>query len=195
MRSSLDPVNAHFYATSGVTQDFLLIPKDTPHFGGTYGPADIIFIAEGEHGSRAVEAYEFPPLEFLAPPESEAQKLRMKLPPPPSAMESGQDDHDAAMEALTSDLESTLDSMQITHEPRKSDLPVSLWSGPNAVVRAELVAVEKAGYERLLEGSEHETLKLPTKGGVSVPDEDVLQDAKMTKVFMLWLSCYVCFRH
>lgn len=189
MRRSLDPLNAHFYPTSGVTQDFLLVPSDNPHFGGTWGPADIILIAEGEHGSRAIEAYEFPPLEFLAPPEPEAEKLKMNLPPPPSAMESD----DAAMEALTSDLESTLASMKITHEPRKLDLPSALWSGPNAVVKAELVAVERAAYERLVDESGYEALELPMKGGVALPDEDVLQEAKMTKVCIseFTVSCIV----
>lgn len=183
MRESLDPLNAHFYATSGVTQDFLLVPKDNPHFGGTWGPADIILIAEGEHGSRAVEAYEFPPLGFLAPPEQEVENLKNNLPQPPSAMES--EDSEAAMNALTSDLESTLASMRITHAPRKIDLPAALWSGPNAVTKAEIVAVDRTAYETLTKTSAYEALELPLKGGVAYPDEDVLKEAKMTKVQFL----------
>ncbi len=66
MQESLDPQSAYSYRTPGLVQDFLLMPRDSPHFAGTWNPTTILMLFDGGENVRAIEARQFPPLEFLA---------------------------------------------------------------------------------------------------------------------------------
>ncbi|KAI9462922.1 lethal giant larvae like, C-terminal-domain-containing protein [Russula earlei] len=169
MRGSLDPLSAYFYHTPGLAQDFLLMPRDSPHFGGTWNPMTILMLFESGENIRAIEAWQFPPLEFLASAQEASQSAR-------EPKEEG-DGHDA----LTQDLSATLQSMTVNEEPKKFSLPPPLWSGLDAVVDAGLFSIDRIAYETLSKGSERESDELPLEGGVSVPDEDIASAIKYAK--------------
>jgi hypothetical protein len=171
MRESLDPQSAYFYGTPGLAQDFLLIPHDSPHFGGTWNPHVILMLFESGGHVRAIEARQFPPLEFLASAQESSQSAG-------EAQEEGGDRHDA----LTQDLATTLQSMTVNEEPKKLHIPPSLWSGPDAIVDASLFLIDRPAYETLSRGSESRTDDLPLEGGISVPDEELAGTIKYAKV-------------
>jgi syntaxin-binding protein 5 len=169
MRESLDPLSAYFYGTTGLAQDFLLIPRDSPHFGGNWNPTAILMLFESREHIRAIEARQFPPLEFLA----SAQELSQ------SAEQPEGDSHDN----LVQDLSTTLQSMTVNEEPKKLHLPPSLWSGPDAMVEATLFSLDRIAYETLSRTNEHEPDHLLLEGGISMPDEEVSGGIKYAKVF------------
>ncbi|KAF8274032.1 lethal giant larvae like, C-terminal-domain-containing protein [Lactarius quietus] len=160
MRDSLVPLNAYFYPTPGLAQDFLLMPRDSPHFGGTWNPTTIVLLFESEDETRALEARQFPPLEFLASASTLSQR---------------------SDEALAQDLATTLQSMTVNEEPKKLHLPPSLWSGPDAVVNADLVSLDRIAYETLSRSAEPRFDELLLEGGISTPDEEVTGAIKHAK--------------
>ncbi|KAI0257073.1 hypothetical protein BJV78DRAFT_1277663 [Lactifluus subvellereus] len=167
MRDSLDPLSAYFYGTPGLTQDFLLTPRDSPHFGGTWNPTAIMILFESGGHTCAIEARQFPPLEFLA----SARELSQ------SAEQPTGDSHDN----LAQDLATTLQSMTMNEEPKKLHLPPSLWSGPDAIVEATLFSLDRIAYETLSRASEHSPDHLLLEGGIAMPDEEVAAVIKYAK--------------
>jgi syntaxin-binding protein 5 len=173
MRESLDPLNAYFYRTPGLAQDFLLMPQDSPHFSGTWNPTTILMLFEGGEHVRAIEARQFPPLDFLASTQLEDASQN-----PEQTKEVDGDSHDA----LSQDLATTLQSMSLIEEPKKFNLPSSLWSGPDAVIGASLFLLDRIAYETLSGASEHNPDDLPLEGGCSIPDEEISGAIKYAKV-------------
>ncbi|KAF8506641.1 lethal giant larvae like, C-terminal-domain-containing protein [Russula emetica] len=170
MRESLDPQNAYFYRTPGLAQDFLLMPRDSPHFAGTWNPTTILMLFEDGENVRAIEARQFPPLELLACAREESRSAGQ-------AEETEGDDRDA----LTQDLAATLQSMTVNEEPKKLNLPPSLWSGSDAIVDASLFSLDRVAYETLSRFSEHGLDDLHLEGGISVPDESIAGTIKYAK--------------
>jgi syntaxin-binding protein 5 len=171
MRESLDPQSAYCYRTPGLVQDFLLMPRDSPHFAGTWNPTTILMLFDGGENVRAIEARQFPPLEFLA----SAQQTSLSA---EQVEETEGDDRDV----FTQDLAATLQSMTVNEEPKKLNLPPLLWSGSDVIVDASLFLLDRISYETLSRSSEHGLDDLPLEGGISVPDENVAGTIKYAKV-------------
>lgn len=171
MRESLDPQSAYFYRTPGLAQDFLLMPRDSPHFAGTWNPTTILMLFKDEDNVHAIEARQFPPLELLAYTQEASRSAGQ-------AEETGGDDRDA----LTQDLAATLQSMTVNEEPKKLNLPPSLWSGSDVIVDASLFSLDRIAYETLSRSSEHGLDDLRLEGGISVPDENIAGTIKYAKV-------------
>ena len=172
MRESLVPLNAYFYPTPGLAQDFLLTPRDSPHFGGTWNPTTILMLFESGDEIRALEARQFPPLEFLASASTLSHTTE----------ETNDDDEKESDEDLARDLAKTLQSMTVNEEPKKLRLPPSLWSGPDAVVDADLVSLDRIAYETLSKPTEPRFDELLLEGGISTPDEEIASAIKNAKV-------------
>lgn len=170
MQESLDPQSAYFYRTPGLAQDFLLMPRDSPHFAGTWNPTAILMLFEDEEKVRVIEARQFPPLELLASAQETSRSA--------GQAEAEGDDRDA----LTQDLAATLQSMTVNEEPKKLNLPPSLWSGSDAIVGASLFSLDRIAYETLSRPSEHGLGDLHLEGGISVPDENIAGTIKYAKV-------------
>jgi syntaxin-binding protein 5 len=168
MRESLDPLSAYFYRTTGLAQDFLLTPRDSPHFDGTWNPTAILMLFESEEHIRAIEARQFPPLEFLARTQEQSQ----------NAEQPQGDSHDN----LAQDLATTLQSMTVNEEPKKLHLPPSLWGGPDAMVEATLFSLDRIAYETLSRTSQRGPDHFLLEGGISMPDEQVSSVIKYAKV-------------
>jgi syntaxin-binding protein 5 len=171
MRESLDPQSAYFYRTPDLVQDFLLTPRDSPHFAGAWNPTTIMMLFGDGENVHAIEARQFPPLELLACAQEASQSAGQ-------AEETEGDDRDA----LTQDLAATLQSMTVNEEPKKLNLPPSLWSGSDAIVDASLFSLDRIAYETLSRSSEHGSDDLHLEGGISVPDENIAGVIKYAKV-------------
>ncbi|KAH9044417.1 lethal giant larvae like, C-terminal-domain-containing protein [Lactarius pseudohatsudake] len=170
MRESLAPLSAYFYPTPGLTQDFLLMPRDSPHFGGTWNPTAILMLFEGGEETRALEAQQFPPLEFLA-----------SAPAPSQNTEETTDGDEESHECLAQDLATALQSMTVNEEPKKLRLPPSLWTGPEAIVDADLFSLDRIAYETLSRSGEPRSDDLLLEGGISIPDEEIVTAIKHAK--------------
>ena len=74
MIESLNPSKSFFYETFGVVQDYLLMPRNSPHLAGNFDPYAILILTQSTHNARTVKAYQYPPPGFigtsLSPPES-----------------------------------------------------------------------------------------------------------------------------
>ena len=136
MRLAVIPEKAYLYPSAGVPQDFLLLPKDSPHFAGTWDPTAILLLSDGRREARVLEAYQFPPPCFEAEPE-------VSSPPPPETPIEGTDP------AFSREIASTLELMKLTDDPRPLRLPPSLWSGPGGVISGALVSLDRDCYEVL----------------------------------------------
>ena len=64
MRQSVAPKNLHTYSTVGTPQDFLLLPRESPHFSGSWDPQSVLLLSDSSKETRATEAYQFPPPNF-----------------------------------------------------------------------------------------------------------------------------------
>lgn len=98
MIESLNPLKSFFYETIGVVQDYLLMPRSSPHFAGNFDPYAILLLTESTHDARAVQAYQYPPPGFiktdLSPSEVETEEGmekpstdNLQSPPPPTPPE------------------------------------------------------------------------------------------------------------
>ena len=173
MRESLDPQSAYFYRTPGLVQDFLLMPRDSPHFAGTWNPTTILVLFGDGENVRAIEAWQFPPLELLSCAHEASRGAEQ-------VEETEGDDPDP--DTLTQDLAATLQSMTVNEEPKKLNLPPSLWSGSDAIVDASLFSLDRIAYETLSRSSEHGSDDLHLEGGISVPDDNIAGSIKYAKV-------------
>ncbi|GAA6059605.1 hypothetical protein JCM10212_005104 [Sporobolomyces blumeae] len=76
LRASVSPVGHHLYPTSTPPEDFLLLPRTSPHFGLAFDPTTILIttgpdrrhpVLAAPHAVNNVEAWSFPPSALRAP--------------------------------------------------------------------------------------------------------------------------------
>ncbi|KAF9502306.1 hypothetical protein BDN71DRAFT_1437870 [Pleurotus eryngii] len=158
MRESVVANNAHFYPTDSIVQDYLLIPRDNPHFGGTFDPTAIILLCEGPGDTRVVEARQFPPPVFSSATDT---------PKPVSNPELGAED---AQDDLLDELAQTLKAMELDSGPMHLTLPVSLGDG-RSLVDGHLLTLSRDAHESLLANGSLRQTKLPLKGGTAWAEE------------------------
>lgn len=78
MCRSIEPTKSFFYRTSGVVQDYLLIPTSSPHFSGSFDPYAIIFLVDFVGSTRATEGYLFPPSGFFTREASSSDRVESR---------------------------------------------------------------------------------------------------------------------
>lgn len=171
MRVSVTPANLHTYSTVGTPQDFLLLPRDSPHFSGAWDPHAILLLSDGSKDSRAVEAYQFPPPIFAI----------SKIAPTPVSPEPTPAEGESSEDVLSDEIAATLESMKLNDDPKPLILPPALWNGPSGVVAGELVSLEKEAYGALTmdNASSEESIRL--KGGAAWV-EDLEGQMKLIRV-------------
>lgn len=171
MRQSVTPKDIHTYSTVGTPQDFLLLPRESPHFSGSWDPYGILLLSDGDKESRATEAYEFPP------PSFDIYKTHKPAPTSPKP------ESESAEDALSDEIASTLESMKLNEDPKSIEVPPALWSGPIGVTSGAFINVERDSYETLISGNTPvEGLKL--RGGAAWVDDDDNQQ-KFLRVSLL----------
>jgi syntaxin-binding protein 5 len=172
MRASVTPSDTYSYTTPTPVVDLMVLPKESPHFGGTYDPEAIMFLTEGKGGTRSLEARVFPPPQFK--PVSDV------IAPIP-----GPTDHDA--QDIDIDLAATLAAMQVIDDPTDIELPQALWSGKNAPEQMKLVKLERDAHTKLTNGRQ-DSSSLPLFGGQAWAEET--HDTRLIKVprMIWWIS-------
>ena len=89
MISSLNLSKSFFYETFGcVVQDYLLIPRNSPHLAGNFDPYAILLLTENTDNASTVRACQYPPPGFVntnltpreAPIEAETEENIEELP-------------------------------------------------------------------------------------------------------------------
>ncbi|KAI0334428.1 hypothetical protein GY45DRAFT_1334312 [Cubamyces sp. BRFM 1775] len=159
MVQSLIVKDVYTYTTVGPVQDFHLFPRSTPHFSGHYDPSAILIVSDSDvPEARTSEAFEFPPPTFYGTPDSPTTHRQ----PATAPGEGGVDPE----EALADELAITLQSMEVSDEPRTASLPPQLWD----VLGEYLLKVDKHAYDTMVRDKlaplDGEVL-LPVKGGVA----------------------------
>lgn len=171
MRESLLPSKTFFYATVGPTQDFLLFPRDNPHFSGTYDPVAILLLSDFVGGTRAIEAFQFPPQEFITLPSitpNTTFSTNSRAAEPPGD--------------ISEDLAETLQAINMTDDPKRLEVPFSLWNGSSGILHAQIVKIERDAFETLTAEADVNNEALPLTGGVAWSNKTVTNDTKLLKV-------------
>ena len=183
MKQSLDPKDAHIYYTKGTIQDFFLIPKNSPHFSGTFDPTAIVLVYDCDRDARATEAYQFPPPVFTSPSSPELDDTKTGDTQEESAVDktTTEDGEDVDKDPLADELTDTLLSMSLVdNDPRLIQLPPSLWSGVEGGI---FYVFDKHVFETLMDAGETQCGDvLPLQGGVAWV-EDTEQQMKLMKVW------------
>ena len=183
MRDSLNHSKTFFYYTHGTVQDYLLIPRDNPHYAGVSDPIAILLLTEGTGGSRVLEAFQFPPPEFSPPTDVDGDydgSKEKKIDP---------------MDTLYDDLAFTLRSLQMSDEPKRLQLPPTLMNGSIGLQNGQLLKVETDTYHRLAGGSIDDTLCLPLAGGLAWADDTKKTELKLSKVRHWRTTTTICHIH
>jgi syntaxin-binding protein 5 len=170
MRQTVLASTSFKYYSSGIVQDFLLIPRDSPHFSGSFDPISILLLADSQGKSRAVEAYRFPPSAILSFTSTESDLL------------SSASDPVETSDTLSQELASTLDSMRLDQDPERMGLPCPLWSGNSGIIGGQILKLDRDSYRNLISGGEDTNDILPFKGGFAWSDETAAADFKLAKV-------------
>ncbi|KAK0246422.1 WD40 containing snare-dependent exocytosis protein [Armillaria nabsnona] len=143
MRDSLVPTRSYFYSCDDTVQDYLLIPRNSPHLSGVFDPMSILILSESMGDTRALEACEFPPPSF-------------------STQEVGSSDapeEDTNQDTLD-ELSETLKSLQMSSDPQQLRLPWPLCSG---LLHGRLSVVSRDAYQSLVVAVEP-----PVEGALSL---------------------------
>ncbi|KAG6837327.1 hypothetical protein H0H93_011422 [Arthromyces matolae] len=166
MRDSLEVLDSFFYFTQATIQDYLLVPRSSPHFNSTFDPIAILLLTEGEGGSRTIEAYQYPP-QALSCDDTKSPTPALKVKPDPLT--------------LAEDLAETLKDLEETEGPRKLITPPSLYYGKSGILGGQLLKVERETYQALASGKEQADIFLSLNGGRAWADESTSKDLKLAK--------------
>jgi hypothetical protein len=171
MLAFLESSDVYFYNTEGPTQDFLLIPRSSPHLGAAFDPTAVVLLSEPDGESRSVEAKEFPPPEFVA-------RISGKTEPIASPMT----DTKPSVDDI---LASTLEELQIIREPAEIALPTAVWTGVHAILDGDLIHMDDGAHDRLLQQGAALDYTGISRGGcawVDYGNEGQSRDVRWTKV-------------
>ncbi|KAF8640450.1 hypothetical protein AX17_000114 [Amanita inopinata Kibby_2008] len=169
MRDSLCSIKTFFYSTPNIVQDYLLIPRDNPHYSGNFDPVAIILMTEQDNNSRRLEAFEFPPPAFNGTESVDERSNRQA-----GASDTGPDD-------LSNELEATLQSLQETDEPLHLRTPASLWISAMGLINGQLLALDRSSYHAIAGGSVAEVPYIQLSGGVCRVEGSKENELMLTK--------------
>ncbi|KAG6879569.1 hypothetical protein C0992_001396 [Termitomyces sp. T32_za158] len=167
MRDSLEVLDSYFYFTQGVIQDYLLVPRNNPHFAGTFDPIAILLLAEGEGTIRTLEAYQYPPPAF---------SLDVSERPVPAATATVD-----PLSSLENDFIQTLKELEENDDPQRLLVPTALLHGNSGVLGGQLLTLERETYQTLAAEKVEDSLLLPLKGGQAWADEFQANDLRFAK--------------
>ena len=176
MRDSLFPLKTYFYATQDVVQDYTLVPRDNPHYSGTFDPIAIIFMIGSDQTTRCLNAFEFPPPAFKDVESDEAQNTE-------ASVDSNR---------LANELEDTLRFLMESSEPRQLQTPFPLWIGAAGLIDAQLLIVDRPSYQALTAHSTLEVPRLNLAGGNAWPDASKENDLTFAKASGFFVVPHVC---
>jgi hypothetical protein len=162
MYQSVMPKRSFSYESRGLVQDYTLLSKDNPHFGGTFDPYAIIFILEVEK-TRTIEVVEFPPPNFICTSQGQQAQLQAEY---------LDFDHQG---------ESTSSGSPFEEHPLHFVTPFTFSNAGSLVRSGRLFTLRNDVYNNfvLQELSGDDSVKL--KGGVAYPDSGQMNELKLSK--------------
>jgi len=167
MCHAVAPKKTFFYETRGVVQDYLLIPRSTPHFGGTFDPYAILSVLDRE-GGRTVEATEFPPPGFVSTPAQESNEVSQE-----TRVEASLDEGATAVPNSPG------------HQPRSPlplSLPFLLSNGGSNIRGGRLLTLETDVYENFVSHRKFpDDANLNLKGGEAFSNPAQQNELKLSK--------------
>jgi syntaxin-binding protein 5 len=159
MCKSLVPSKTIFFPTSAMIQDFLLIPRSSPHFSMSFDPISILLLCGYDKTIRSVEAYQFPSLPHLQNPITESVALS-SVPDDETPINASTDNSASSTKPL--ELGDTFHRMGISH---------LIWNGGNEVTGGSLVSLDRGPYIQLVGKNETDIRHVPLNGGSAmIPD-------------------------
>ncbi|KAF5368577.1 hypothetical protein D9758_002181 [Tetrapyrgos nigripes] len=156
MRDSVEPSQTYFYYVEGVVQDFLLVPRNNPHFAGARDPIAILLTRESVGNTRVVDAFQFPPV--LQRPEEDT-------------FESKDKDGENPDNDTLADLASTLQAMTVNDDPQQLHLPSCLSNASSGMHSGRLYTLDREAYQKFISGYSGETNILPLNAGFAWCDQ------------------------
>ena len=173
MIRSLDLSKSFFYETfDGVVQDYLLIPRNSPHLAGNFDPYAILLLTESTNNARTVRAYQYPPPGFV--------KTNLDLPEAPIEAETKEDIEELPAANPQSPLPPTppvKSPRQINYSPSPIRTPFTLSASASGILGGYLFKIENVVYKSFVD-EDFKDLHLNLNGGQIYADPDL----KLSKV-------------
>ena len=177
MVESLNPSKSFFYETFGVVQDYLLMPRNSPHLAGSFDPYAILLLTESIHNARTVQAYQYPPPGFI--------KTNRGPPEVPIEVEI----KEGVEELSAANLQSPQPTLpgksprQINNTPSLIRTPFTLSAAGSGIMGGCLFKIENDVYQSFVD-EEVNDLHLNLKGGQVYTDPDL----KASKVWYQYIG-------
>lgn len=174
MQDCLSNPGLYSYQSEITISDFLLLPRDTPHFAGNFDPIAILLVFSGDSDRRSISITEFPPPSLAIIPKRPGIVRNISS---------------STADDIGEELAETLHAMQRSLDPEGLTLPNVLWTGSSSVVGGENMLLGTAPYGTLclhdLEASGNE---YGLRGGVAWMDgkNDHSMHAKVCPELLLW---------
>lgn len=156
MYQSVTPKKFFSYEPRGPIQDYVFLPKDNPHFGGTFNPYAIIFTMDIEN-TRTIEAVQFPPPNFIWTNQDQQKRSQ-----------------------ATPDDEEKEKSLELTG-PEYFVTPFVVCNAGSLVRSGRLLTLRNDVYENFVLGNASDVDTLKLKGGLAYPDSAPLNELKLSK--------------
>jgi len=134
MQDCLSNPGIYSYQPETTISDFLLLPRDTPHFAGNFDPVAMVLVFMADGDNRSITIMEFPPPSLAVVPKDPGMAREISSP---------------TTEAIGEELAETLHTMQSSLDPERLTLPKLLWTGGSSVVGGEILPLSTAPYEVL----------------------------------------------
>lgn len=156
MQDCLSNPGVYTYQSESTISDFLLFPRDTPHFAGNFDPVAICFVLNVGGGNRSISISEFPPQTLGIFPERQGIARTISS---------------STTDAIGEELTETLHEMQDSSEPEKLTLPSVLWTGSSSIISGEILLLGTASYGTLCpQDSEAAGVEYGLRGGAAWMD-------------------------
>ena len=134
MQDCLSNPGAYSYQSESVVSDFLLLPRETPHFAGNFDPTAIVLVCHGDGDKRSISITAFPPPSLAIVPERPEMERNISS---------------STADAIGEELAETLHAMQRASDPQRLTVPNLLWTGSSSVVGGEIMTLSTAAYGSL----------------------------------------------
>lgn len=134
MQKCLSNPGIYNYQSESTISDFLLLPRDTPHFAGNFDPIAIVLVFNAGGDRRSIGIMEFPPPSLEVVPKHPGMTRNISS---------------STAVAIGEDLAETMHAMQCSSDPERFTLPNLLWTGSSSVVGGEILLLSTAPYGTL----------------------------------------------
>ena len=169
MYQSVTPQKIFSYEPRGPVQDYVLLPKDNPHFGGTFNPYAILFTMDIEN-TRTIKVVQFPPPDFICIDQDQQKSFQAT---------SDDKDKEGSLE-LTSP-ESSIPLSEPHQMLSHFVAPFSVSNAGSLVRSGRLLILQNDVYENFVLGNVSEINALKLRGGLAYPDSAPLNELKLSK--------------